>query len=100
MDETVSNRAKVLGELISKARESSGCTVEECADLLGISPEAYVAIEEDSAGVSLPELEALALFFSVPMAYFWGSESLLEGKSTDFGLYVSLRQGMVLAPSC
>lgn len=92
MDETDSNRAKVLGELILKARESSGCTVEECADLLGISAEAYVSIEGDGADISLPELEALALFFRVPMAYFWGSESLVEGKSTDFELYVSLRQ--------
>jgi transcriptional regulator with XRE-family HTH domain len=92
MDETDSNRAKVLGQLILKARESSGCTIEECAELLGISPEAYAAIEETGADISLPELEALALFFSVPMAYFWGSESLEEEKSTDFELYVSLRQ--------
>lgn len=92
MDEMDSNRAKVLGELILKARESSGCTVEECAQLLGISPEAYVAIEEVGADISLPELEALSLFFGVQMAYFWGSELLVEKKSTNFGLYVSLRQ--------
>ncbi len=92
MDETDSTRAKVLGELISNSREASGHSAEECAEILGISPEKYEKIEETGADISLPELEALALFFGVPMGYFWGSESLEERKSTDFELYISLRQ--------
>lgn len=92
MDVSNSDRAKVLGELILKARRSSGNSVEECAHVLGITPESYQAIEETGAGISLPELEVLALFFEVPMAYFWGSESLIDKKSTDFEFYISLRQ--------
>lgn len=97
MGETDTNRAEILGELIQKARERSGFTVEQGADLLGITADEFAQIENAEQGISLPELEALALYFKIPMAYFWGSEDLSSKPEPDYQAYVLLRQRIIAA---
>lgn len=95
MGETDTNRAQVLGQLIQNARERSGYTIEQTAELLGIATDDFAQIENAEQGISLPELEALALYFKVPMAYFWGSEDLTHKSEPDYQAYVLLRQRII-----
>lgn len=77
--DAVTLRRKILGVLLQGARLKSGRTRQECAEALGVSPAAIAAYEEGRKDISLPELELLAYFMDVPLAYFWSSsESALE----------------------
>ena len=69
-------RAEILGGLIKDAREYGGRTQKDCATVLGITPDKYRQAEAGKYAISLPELEALALYLDIPMGYFWGSEPL------------------------
>lgn len=75
-------RAKKLGVLIRDARLTAGKSVEECAQLLGIDPDAFNAYELGENSPSLPELELLALYLKVPMDHFWG-QSVKSDETTD-----------------
>jgi transcriptional regulator with XRE-family HTH domain len=67
-------RAKKLGVLIRDAREASGKTKKESAELLGISPGAFNSLEDGTTSPSLPELELLAYLYQVPLSHFWEDE--------------------------
>lgn len=88
-------RAKLLGDLIQKAREHSRRTPEECADVLQISVDEYNQIENGEANLSLPDLEALAIFLDVPMGYFWGTRELSTRDPVDFREWVTLRNRVI-----
>ncbi len=88
-------RAKKLGELIQTAREHSGHTTAECALILGISPEEYEQAEAGEYPVSLPQLEALAIFFNVTMGYFWGSDALPQDPTVDYEDMITLRNRVI-----
>lgn len=64
-------RAKKLGILIKDARLSSGKTMKECGDAIGISGSTISAYEMGNSSPSLPELEMLAYFLKVPVSRFW-----------------------------
>lgn len=65
--ENLALRNRTLGILIRKARERARRTIEECADVLDVSPETYAAYEEGAAYISLPELEILGRFLDTPL---------------------------------
>lgn len=88
-------RAKILGILIQDAREFAGRTVAECAEVIGVSPEQFEQAEKGEYEISLPELEALAIFLDVPMGYFWGSESLEAEPEPDYSQMIALRHRVV-----
>ena len=90
-----SERAQLLGSLIKEARLQARRSVEECAQVLGITPERYVQAEAGEHTVSLPDLEALALFLKVPMGYFWGSDQLPADKEPDFDSFLTLRHRLI-----
>lgn len=95
MNEQEQERARTLGALIQAARKYARRSVEECAQVLGLSPEAFAAAEAGEHVISLPELEALAIYLDVPMAHFWGSHQLREPKEPDYGVLLALRHKIV-----
>ncbi|GJM42777.1 MAG: hypothetical protein DHS20C20_30590 [Ardenticatenaceae bacterium] len=95
MSELNPERAKMLGSLIEKAREHFGRTKKECAAVLGVKPAEYSKIEAGDYPVSLPHLEALALFLDIPMGYFWGSEPLKNEAELDFANLITLRHRVI-----
>ena len=94
-DEQKSTRAKILGVLIQDARLHAGRSVEDCARVLGFTPEEFTATERGQKVISLPELEVLALYLGVPMAHFWGSHTLTETPQPDFSNILVLRRKIV-----
>ena len=95
MSELNSKRAKMLGGLIEKAREHFGRTKKECAAVLDVKPADYSKIESGEHPVSLPQLEALALFLNIPMGYFWGSEPLKTETEIDYPNLIALRHRVI-----
>lgn len=89
------NKAKLLGELLQKARTHARRSPEACAAVLGIDPEAYAGAEEGNYDLSLPDLEALAIFLDVPMGYFWGTETLDSGPEVDYEGWMTLRHRVI-----
>ncbi len=71
-------RAKVIGALIREARLASKRSLDEAAQVIGLSAADLEAIEMGTRAISLPELESLAYFLDVPLEHFWERESLAE----------------------
>jgi transcriptional regulator with XRE-family HTH domain len=94
-DRENSRRAKKLGELIQDAREFAGQSIDDCAAVVGISQEQFEQAEKGEYDISLPELEALAIFLGVPMGHFWGSETLTIEPEPDFSQMIALRHRVV-----
>lgn len=67
---------RIIGVLLRDARRTTGRSMTECADLLGIPEEQYQAFELGHQAPTLPQLEVLAYYFDVPIAHFWGTETL------------------------
>jgi transcriptional regulator with XRE-family HTH domain len=95
MDEKDVTRAKILGVLIQDARRHTGRAAEDCAAMLNISPEQFAEVEAGARVLSLPDLEALAIFLKVPMAHFWGGKVLHEQSPRDYSQIILLRQRIV-----
>jgi transcriptional regulator with XRE-family HTH domain len=84
--------------LLRDARLNAERTVEDCAYLLRITPEAMEGWEYGDSVPSLPQLELLAFYLGVPISHFWGIETLeaRHGRHVDIqGEYVALRNRMV-----
>lgn len=71
---------RILGVLIQEARQASGQSQADCADLLGLSVEAYTAFETGQVAPSLPQLELLAFMFNLPIKHFWGADTLAASR--------------------
>jgi len=69
--QTMAIRNKIIGILVKQARLEAGKTMRECGEFLGCSPAIYGQYERGNRGLSLPQLEALAYFFDVPLASLW-----------------------------
>ncbi|MFN2188403.1 MAG: helix-turn-helix domain-containing protein [Candidatus Promineifilaceae bacterium] len=95
MNEEVQTRAEFLGQLIKEARMTAGISVEQCASIIGLNTIQYAALEQGERIASLPELEVLAMFFKVPMSYFFGDTGSEEIVEADFRSYLALRQMMI-----
>lgn len=96
MSDRYAARAQKLGELVKNARVHAERSEEECAQVLGISTEHLTKAEQGEHMLSLPDLEALAIYLGVPMGYFWGTESLGERISqVDFNKLIELRNRVI-----
>jgi transcriptional regulator with XRE-family HTH domain len=95
MDQKDTARAKMLGVLIRDARLYARRGIEECAAAVNMTPEAFTAIEEAKQEISLPALENLALYLGVPLAHFWGTQTISEQRAVNFAALSSLRQRMI-----
>lgn len=89
------SRAKLLGDLIKKARAHARQTTAACAQVLGIALAAYEQAEAGEYDLSLPDLEALAIFLDVPMGYFWGTETLENEAGIDYTEWTMLRHRVI-----
>lgn len=67
-------RRKIIGVLIRTARSQAKMHPQVVAETLGISLEQLTDIELGRRDVSLPQLEALAYLFRVPLSYFWSEK--------------------------
>jgi len=88
-------RSRKLGVLIYDARMAARRSIEECAGLLGISADQYQSYERGQQALSLPDLEALAYYFDIPLEHFWSHQSLSENEShkkADLEHNIRLRQ--------
>src|SRR5574341_553882 len=74
---------RILAVLIQEARQASGLTPAECADLLGISEDQYQGFEAGRQSPSLPQLEILAFAFNVPLRHFWGTQTLSASRRKE-----------------
>jgi len=74
-------RSKILGVLLKDARQASGKTVKECADVLGCSVSAFNAYEAGKRSLSLPQLELVAFFLQVPIQHFWGERAVSDAEA-------------------
>ena len=72
-----------MGALLVDARRSSGRSVQECADILGIPEADYAMFESGDTTPSLPHLEVLAYFFNVPVEHFWGNDTLAVARKEN-----------------
>ena len=95
MNETDVTRAKILGVLIQDARRHAGKTIEECAAVLGVSPDQVAHAEAGAHILSLPDLEILAIYLKVPMAHFWGGQVLSEETERDYQQIIAIRQRII-----
>ena len=95
MSELNAERAKMLGNLVKDAREHFGRTKKECAAILELRPATYSQLESGEYAISLPQLEAIALFLNIPMGYFWGSEPLKVDAELDFANLIELRHRVI-----
>jgi transcriptional regulator with XRE-family HTH domain len=92
-------RAKILGALLRDARQAAQKTLEECAEIVGISTQDYEAYELGTKAISLPELEAIAYHLHVPLDHFWERETLVarEGEKSqpNMNALIRLRHRMI-----
>lgn len=87
-------RRKKLGAILYDSRRSSCRSLEDCARILGISPEEYSQFERGEGSPTLPQLELLSLYLNVPIDVFWDNrpvsaerqETLPENVSTALKL--------------
>jgi len=91
-------RARMIGVLIHDARLNAERSIEECADLLRITPQDMQAWEFGDTTPSLPQIELLAFYLGVPVSHFWGTDTLEAkyGRHSDIqSEYVALRTRMI-----
>jgi transcriptional regulator with XRE-family HTH domain len=70
-------RNRIVGILVKRARLDAGKSQRECAEFLGCSPSMFSNYERGRRSMSLPQLEALAYLFDVPV------ENLLDDSRTS-----------------
>jgi len=98
IDEFYRLRAKMLGVLIRDARLNSARTIEDCARIMDISPEAYAAWEYGDDSPSLPQLEILAFYLGVPVSQFWSQNTLKDSYAEETRAedeYIQLRTRII-----
>ncbi|MCB0209066.1 MAG: helix-turn-helix transcriptional regulator [Anaerolineae bacterium] len=76
--EAAAIRRKILGVKVRHARTRAGLGVTEVAQVLEVPATAITEIELGQRHVTLPQLEAMALMFNVPVTYFWSNGVLKE----------------------
>lgn len=91
-------RAKMIGVLLRDARLNAERTVEDCAQLLRVSPDELVSWELGDAVPSLPQTELLSYYLGVPVSHFWGTDTLESKYGRHFDIqseYIALRNRMI-----
>ena len=81
--QAIAIRNKIVGILVKRARLGAGKTRKECAEFLGISSHLLAASEQGRHGLSLPQLEALAHLFQVPVASLWDEDHPLPEEEDE-----------------
>jgi len=69
--QAISIRNRIIGILVKRARLNAGKSQRECAEFLGCSSFTFRQYEQGKKGMALPQLEALAYYFDLPVASLW-----------------------------
>ncbi len=92
-------RTKKLGLLLYDARMASGKSLQESANLSGVSAERISAIENGLEPPSLPEIEIFAFLYKLPLEHFWSdkilSQSEEESQAAKFQQLMTIRHRMI-----
>jgi transcriptional regulator with XRE-family HTH domain len=81
--EAMAIRSKIIGVLLRNARTRAGKSRQDCAVVLGCSPNTISQFEYGRKDITLPQLEILAYFFGLPITYFWDKDAILEEEEMD-----------------
>ncbi len=97
--EVIELRSRIIGALLHSVRDRVRMSPQECAAVLGISPETLAAYEEGNRPISLPELELLTRFLDVPLSAIRSTETVADiqadKKLPNPNLYLMLRHRIV-----
>lgn len=89
-------KRKMLGVRLRSARTQVGLNISETANQLGIEPATLTNYELGAAETSLPELEAMAQIFAVPVSYFWSIENIkTPNKTANASQRISIRRKII-----
>jgi transcriptional regulator with XRE-family HTH domain len=92
---------KKLGILIRNAREINKVTQEECARVVGVSIDQFDSFETGESSISLPQLEIIAFFLTIPLSHFLGStlypEKTVFPEESDLQTFYELRHKKIAA---
>lgn len=78
-------KQKILGVLMRNARNRAGLSLEETADLLGLTADTLADYEFGRKEADLPLLEGLGRICNVPVSYFW-EDNPLPPPDRDYSL--------------
>jgi transcriptional regulator with XRE-family HTH domain len=97
--EVIELRSRIIGALLQSVRNQARMSAQECAAMLGVSPETLAAYEEGSQPISLPELELLTRLLDIPLSAIRTTETVADiqadKKLPDPKLYLMLRHRIV-----
>lgn len=97
--EVIELRSRIIGALLHSVRNRARMSPEECAAILGITPEILTAYEAGSKPISLPELELLTRFLDIPLSSIRTTETVADiqadKKLPDPSRYLILRHRIV-----
>lgn len=89
-------KRKMLGIRMRNARVQMGLGLEISAQYLNLSPDRLNAYELGTGETSLPELEAMAQLYQVPVSYFWSNGLVKEPDiKANVGQKIPIRQKMI-----
>ena len=81
--EAMAIRSKIIGVLLRNARVRAGKNRQDCAVVLGCSPDTISQFEYGRKDITLPQLEIMAYFFGLPITYFWDKDAIPEEEEMD-----------------
>jgi transcriptional regulator with XRE-family HTH domain len=91
-------RNKMLGVLLKDAREAAHRKIRDAAESIGATTSMLSALESGRRSITLPELEALAYTYDVPIRHFlYNAQFLTEEKREKIELsrLAAIRQKMI-----
>ena len=88
MNERERTRAKILGVLIRDARLYAARSEADCARALNIELDQFSQYEQGEGQISLPELEALAVYLGVSLSHFMGNKTFSNYPLTRYGDFI------------
>jgi transcriptional regulator with XRE-family HTH domain len=89
-------KRKMLGIRLRSARVQVGLGLEASAQHLNLSPDRLNQYELGGAETSLPELEAMAQLYRVPVSYFWSNGLVKEPDiKANIGQRIPIRQKII-----
>jgi transcriptional regulator with XRE-family HTH domain len=71
----LAQRRETLGALLRSARIRTGHSRVQCANSLNVTTQAIVAFEAGKSDITVTQLQKLARFFELPIAYFLSTEA-------------------------
>jgi len=93
-------QSKKLGLLLKDARLTSGKSLKQCANAIGVTSHRLKSFEGGVLTPSLPELEAFAFYLGIKINHFFGNQfisdvAVQDDLPTTVEQYKSLRQRVI-----